>query len=476
MKAKWLLLINILLCFNAVWGFQSGTFINKTPPENTETVEGQALVYNFNFGKYENRDFVKIYNGKYADGYMEKGETDFIEKVMEIIEIFDNKHVDILIQYFGHIPYDKINVYFCDIRDDYKIRSGTYYAGYFDSYIKAHHNALFIDLYPTFTFESVKQIKGIISHEFQHLLHHYYDSSEHKWLNEGMSEVATYLVGGENEVHINEFIKNPFTSINYWDDRLEDYGKTYLFFRYMVYRKGTDILYQIMQCPLKGVASIQHIMGRDGWNRFFAEWASAAAINTPDILKYNFVGLDFKLSAEGIFKGGEYIPVKIEPYSFKFYDIKIDVLNNSPILIQNRTKSDLILKIAFYKKNKLVEVIEYEKGKMVYNSEFYDKIKLIAANPGRDIIEDELFLRNTIPEVKVVQNPYYFDSRMFVLKGLEFINFNFNGKKMNYFKNSSDEFFISDRIELLNSNLIEYEYIFDDKLHKGKIKFNPGEI
>lgn len=85
---------------------------------------------------------------------------------------------------------------------------------------------------------------GVLAHEFQHMIHWNQDRNESTWLNEGFSELATFLndldPGGFDWVYTN----NPDLQLNDWPNdqnaTTPHYGAAFMFTTYFLDRFGED--------------------------------------------------------------------------------------------------------------------------------------------------------------------------------------------------------------------------------------------
>lgn len=148
---------------------------------------------------------------------------------------------------------------------------GSGIAGYFSSADSVHPlahefsnaremfvlNADNIDLDSDFT-------KGVLAHEFQHMIHWYQDRNEETWLNEGFSELASFLngydVGGFDYV----FIDNPDIQLTDWPDQsyatTPHYGAAFLFVTYFLDRFGDVATQELVSNPDNGMDSVDQVL------------------------------------------------------------------------------------------------------------------------------------------------------------------------------------------------------------------------
>ncbi|MBF6600936.1 MAG: immune inhibitor A [Dehalococcoidia bacterium] len=125
----------------------------------------------------------------------------------------------------------------------------------------------------------------VLAHEFQHLVHAQDDRDEEAWVNEGLSEDASMLVGGA-ATSIDAFAKQPQTQLNFWDAQgsAVHYGAGAAFFRYLTSRFGGDASYgALAREPGDGAAGVDQFLAQIGQRlRFrdvFADWIVANILN-----------------------------------------------------------------------------------------------------------------------------------------------------------------------------------------------------
>ena len=105
---------------------------------------------------------------------------------------------------------------------------------------------------------------GVLSHEFQHMIHWYQDKNESTWVNEGMSELATelngYSRGGADQV----FSQIPDTQLTAWSDdpngRTEHYGAAYLFMSYFLQRFGNEMTQAVVASDANSSESFDEVL------------------------------------------------------------------------------------------------------------------------------------------------------------------------------------------------------------------------
>ncbi|NPA92232.1 MAG: hypothetical protein GXO56_00955 [Chloroflexi bacterium] len=176
---------------------------------------------------------------------------------------------------------------------------GSWVAGYFSSadevppfaheYSNAHEmfviNADAVNLGDTF-------IYSVLAHEFQHMIHWYHDRNETSWLNEGASELASFIngygTGGVDMAYTNE----PDTQLNAWSDPSEgsnatDYGASFLFMTYFLGRFGEQATRTLIGRPENGLESVDLTLQELGTGMdaddLFVDWTVANWLRDPTL-------------------------------------------------------------------------------------------------------------------------------------------------------------------------------------------------
>ncbi|MGC9335561.1 MAG: hypothetical protein ACP5JJ_15530, partial [Anaerolineae bacterium] len=132
---------------------------------------------------------------------------------------------------------------------------------------------------------------GVLAHEFQHMIHWHNDRNEETWLNEGFSELATYLngfdVGGSDWL----FANAPDTQLNTWPSGPgaagANYGAAYLFTSYFLDRFGSDATQALVAHIENSFTSVEDVLRSEGsdltYEDLFADWVVANLLDDPSI-------------------------------------------------------------------------------------------------------------------------------------------------------------------------------------------------
>ncbi len=188
-------------------------------------------------------------------------------EMVELMETFENKIYPTNRAFFGSewspgVDGDE-HIYILYARG-----IGSSIAGYYSSadeyhplaheYSNAHEMFLFN---ADNTFLSEEFTYGVLAHEFQHMIHWKQDRNESSWLNEGFSELATFLneynPGGFDYV----YTSNPDLQLNDWPNdqnaTTPHYGAAFMFTTYFLDRFGEDATQALAANPNNGMESVE---------------------------------------------------------------------------------------------------------------------------------------------------------------------------------------------------------------------------
>ena len=131
---------------------------------------------------------------------------------------------------------------------------------------------LYIDTFPGIYRESngsatynTENVLGTVSHEFQHLIQFANNKDEETWLNEGLSEIASFLCGyGLRSPEL--YLKNTDLQLSSWDNdnSLPHYSRVALWTYYLYETYGLPLISEISkntQTGINGINDALHILG-----------------------------------------------------------------------------------------------------------------------------------------------------------------------------------------------------------------------
>ncbi len=255
-----------------------------------------------------------------------------------------------------------------DIKDGME-GSNAFVAGYFfagDEYSKAQYPSsneremIYMDVVQG----GIKDDKGFrrfcgtIAHEFQHMIHWHNDPKEITWVNESMSQYASFVNGYGHPGQINPYFKMPDTSLIAWrsDRGLQNYGAIYMFSYYLINttvalatandrNKQLGFTRALVANPEHGIAGVLSTLKAfgitKGFNEIYLDWLTANAVNNRNISKRfgydqnlsNY--LPYKRSVHGTFPvtnmtgtldcyGGLYMVFSVDPEYLKAANLGAD--------------------------------------------------------------------------------------------------------------------------------------------------------
>jgi hypothetical protein len=129
---------------------------------------------------------------------------------------------------------------------------------------------------------------GTLAHEFQHMIRWYQDRNETSFLNEGFSELATFLNHYDNGSFDQIYLSNPDLNLTDWlgsnGDNSAHYGASFLFVTYFLDRFGKDTTQALGRNQQNGLDAIDSTLaqskltdpltGKDiTADDFFLDWA-----------------------------------------------------------------------------------------------------------------------------------------------------------------------------------------------------------
>ena len=127
---------------------------------------------------------------------------------------------------------------------------------------------------------------ALISHELQHLVHYRGDPNEEAWVNEGLSQVAHEMVGGDTG-RIASFLAAPDTQLNYWPTIGNSgihYAESELFFDYLLdHYGGRQNAKVLVEEQANGIAGVQAYLDHYGvsFDGVFADFVAADLLDLP---------------------------------------------------------------------------------------------------------------------------------------------------------------------------------------------------
>ncbi|HXV98232.1 MAG TPA: hypothetical protein VEC93_07405, partial [Anaerolineae bacterium] len=132
---------------------------------------------------------------------------------------------------------------------------------------------------------------SVLAHEFQHMIHWHQDRNEDTWVNEGMSELASFINGYGPSNFANVFSSVPDTQLTSWADTpnesVANYGGSFRLMAYFLQRYGEEMTQAAVANPNNGLAGFNAVLAEHGYaerfNDVFADFLVANYINDPAV-------------------------------------------------------------------------------------------------------------------------------------------------------------------------------------------------
>ncbi len=212
-------------------------------------------------------------------------------------------------------------------------------------------------------------IKGVLSHEFQHLIHFNNDRSEHIWLDEGMAEMSRYLNGYMGTANRTSFVDwfegTPDDDLLLWDyDSVEhnvriDYGGAYLFMMHLTQRYGLDIIDDIVSSTGVSANSIEAVLDGIGAGVTFTElafdWITSLYLD-DDNTDYYIDNVNVEINLASTYSG---LPQQIDSeahlYGADVYEFT-DVMSDSLVTFENEGSKPQMVRTVYYDSATTVQV------------------------------------------------------------------------------------------------------------------------
>ena len=140
---------------------------------------------------------------------------------------------------------------------------------------------------------------SVLAHEFQHMIHWAVDRDEDTWVNEGFSELASYLNGYDVDGAGYAFSHSPDTQLTSWPDgpgeAAANYGASFLFAAYFLERFGDQALRRVVSHQANDIAGFEAILAEQGltFEDVFADWLIANYLDDTELAdgRYGYRGL-----------------------------------------------------------------------------------------------------------------------------------------------------------------------------------------
>lgn len=186
---------------------------------------------------------------------------------------------------------------------------GEFHGHHFDGFFRyvdqtdaEHSNKLdiiYVDAYSPYD----EYHLGVLSHEFQHLIHWRYDQREEGWVNETLSEICMILCGYyTDKKHVVRYLENPDRALVTKVHGGVSYGACLLWGTYVYDRLGKEFLGTWVSEKSSGIDGFNAALkslGREGsFLDYFGDWMVTLYLNDPEIKggRYHLRSIDLPIS------------------------------------------------------------------------------------------------------------------------------------------------------------------------------------
>jgi len=292
-------LLVLLLVLSALWPIALATPVAVEASAPPASSSGPICGFPIYKSLYENSSHTGsrylAATSQHAYIYVDSGNPTQ-DEINNLANEFDNKIWPSDTTVFGTISKDRINIHL-ETMDGPGGLGGYYYPGTWDIYIDTADLNLWGN--------------EIAAHEFQHLIHDKYDSDEDLWVNEGMSDLAIYLLYGPNAFslsgHESAFEALPDNDLTVFTNELSDYGSAYTFILWTwEHFGGNDTIRKMVANTENGFQGVlDTLRGVDpSYNftdiQYFSMWSVANTLD--DTVDYNglygYKSLDISMALE----------------------------------------------------------------------------------------------------------------------------------------------------------------------------------
>ncbi len=196
--------------------------------------------------------------------------------------------------------------------------------------------------------------RSLTGHEYQHLLHHLVDPTEHTWVNEGISEITAGLVARGRALSPPGFRDE--VSLTNWPSFGSGVGRHYnaahLFFIYFTQRYGIDALAPLIARPEDGAAGIEAYLRDAGhdvpFDDLYMDWSTANLLGGSAPMPYGYVD-DSPLSLQSPVRAlppGERLNGDVAPFATDY--VSLDVSASGGVLHFDGDPANVILDTSPY--------------------------------------------------------------------------------------------------------------------------------
>jgi len=242
---------------------------------NGEIVDGTPYILENDVQTADSRAYQQTDTGTHCVLYVDSAASPYPNATtrQNLVNEFDTRIYPTDTTVFGS-TYNSIDIYVRSIDGQYGV------GGYFSPY------------YPRRIYVDSADISSwgyqIIAHEFQHLIHHYHDSYEELWFDEGHADLAIVVNYGGSASgvlsHLYSFEHNPDNDLTEFNNRGYDYGSALTYALYLWEHYGGNATTRaLVDNQANGFSSVTTVLSNLGYSdtgtEVFYKWTVANIVD-----------------------------------------------------------------------------------------------------------------------------------------------------------------------------------------------------
>jgi hypothetical protein len=183
---------------------------------------------------------------------------------------------------------------------------------------------------------------SVLAHEFQHMIHWRQDRNEDTWVNEGLSELASFINGYGLSGFAGAFTYAPDTQLNSWasspNAALANYGGSFLFMAYFLQRYGEEMTQAVVSNPHNGIAGFNAVLAEHGYQEqfddIFADFLVANYLHDPTLAEGRWGYNNLTLEPVSLTERFSIYPVEQQTTVYQFGGDYIELSGNGDIAVE----------------------------------------------------------------------------------------------------------------------------------------------
>jgi immune inhibitor A len=183
---------------------------------------------------------------------------------------------------------------------------------------------------------------SVLAHEFQHMIHWAQDRNEDTWVNEGMSELASFINGYGASSFTNLLSSAPDTQLTGWADTpneaVTNYGGSFRFMAYFLQRYGEEMTQAVITNPNNGIAGFNAVLAEhqqiERFDDVFADFVVANYLNDPQLNDGRWGYTDFTPDPVMVVEHYSVYPVENQTTVHQYGTDYLELSGTSPLTIE----------------------------------------------------------------------------------------------------------------------------------------------